>query len=125
MSFTYVLTTDLGKIRLNIDDRVSASAVFSDEELQAFLDQSDANVDLATARALFSIATTQSLLAKRIQAGNYSEDSSAVSQRLMELAKMFAERANAVPAEGDVEFGETDFAFREFLQKSVLRGDDI
>ena len=44
MSFTYDLSTDVGKIRLLIPDTVSASAVFSDEELTALLALESASV---------------------------------------------------------------------------------
>ena len=47
MTFTYVLTTDVGKLRLKLGDRTSGSGLrpdgtnFSDEELQVFLDEED------------------------------------------------------------------------------------
>jgi hypothetical protein len=37
MTFTYVVTTDLGKLRLILGDTGSASAEFSDEEMNAFI----------------------------------------------------------------------------------------
>ena len=38
MTFSYTLSTDIGKIRLNIGDTVSAGAKLTDEEIQVAID---------------------------------------------------------------------------------------
>ena len=47
MSFTFDLSTDVGKIRAEIADTVEAQAIFSDEELGYFLEKAENNFFLA------------------------------------------------------------------------------
>lgn len=49
MPTTYDLTTDIGKIRLHINDRDVSNATFTDEEIQAFLDSEGTVVGAALA----------------------------------------------------------------------------
>lgn len=67
MAFTYDLGTDIGKIRLAITDTTEASPVFSDEEIQVFLDESDGDLDKAAARALRAIATSLVRMSKVVK----------------------------------------------------------
>ncbi|HHE41424.1 MAG TPA: hypothetical protein ENL12_02100 [Dehalococcoidia bacterium] len=52
MSFTYDIETTLGMLRLRLTDTNQDSAVFSDDELQAILDECGGDLDCATLRAL-------------------------------------------------------------------------
>ena len=62
MPFTYDLTTDVGKVRLLIPDRVEAVAVFAeDDEVQAFLDL-EGDVRRAAALALETIGSDLNLV---------------------------------------------------------------
>ncbi len=47
MAFTYDLSTDIGKIRLRIDDKAIDDAYYSDEEIQAYLDMAGGNITKA------------------------------------------------------------------------------
>lgn len=93
MAFTYVLTTSVGKLRLEIGDTTSGSGVkpdgsnFSDAELEYFLDQ-EGTVGRATARACEALATAWSTVAN-LTVGPRKEE-------LGEVAKRFAERAKAL-----------------------------
>lgn len=128
MSFTYVTTNDIGKIRMLINDRVEPAA-FSDEELTAILAVADGIVYGAAGTALRTIAASKAMLGKRIQAGHYSEDTTAVAEMLLKVADAYDERAEAIallaaeaPAEADSELGVTDFGMTSFLVNEVLRG---
>ena len=44
MSFTYDITTNVGKLRLIISDNNSDSYIFEDDELDFFLDRNDNNI---------------------------------------------------------------------------------
>ena len=61
-TFTYDLTTDVGKVRLLCRDTASATAIFSDEEIQVFLDMEDNVVKLAAAQAMENAASNQSII---------------------------------------------------------------
>lgn len=55
MAFTYDLTLDSGKVRLEIGDTKSSGSVFTDEEVNYFLNE-EGSVRLASARALETLA---------------------------------------------------------------------
>lgn len=50
MAYSYSLSTDIGKVRLEIQDTTEATAIFSNEEIQVFLDD-EGSVLGAAARA--------------------------------------------------------------------------
>jgi len=55
MAFTYDITTDRGKVRLEIGDVTSSGSVFADDEIDYFLTEETA-VRLAAARAMETLA---------------------------------------------------------------------
>lgn len=124
MSFSYDLSTSVGKVRLNVNDRTSP-ATFSDEEIQSFLDQNGGDVNLATSMLFYTLAASSTGSGGSIRAGEYSEDLSNQAKQYLDMAKAFAEQAVLAPAEGYEENPSTDIGFREFLRKEVLRGHEI
>ena len=81
MAFTYDLTTDIGKVRLNINDKVNTSdapAQFSDEELQVFL-TAGGSVNMGSALALeaWAAGLTGEMDAEKIGDYSYSKKASA------------------------------------------------
>jgi hypothetical protein len=135
-SYTYDLATDIGKLRLNIDDRdlrqVTAdvplgqrTAIFSDEELQAFLD-AEGTVSRASAKALITIANNRQLLVQSRRIGNTDVDYGAVRRDLLAQAKalldldsgQFSENA---PADGTAEIAYNDFGLRDVIFDAQLR----
>lgn len=125
MSFTYdsTVSTDLAKVRLNIQDTVSTSAAFTDEEINAILGQVGNDVNRASGRLLMILATNKAKLAIRRSAGDYSEDLTALAKELREQAKAFLELAAGEPAEATQETQLTDFNTREFLDGEAIRGN--
>jgi len=57
MSFTYDLSTDVGKLRLNIPDTVETSAKFSDEELESILAEYSNDIEWSTWRCCMVLYT--------------------------------------------------------------------
>ena len=106
MAFTYDLTTDIGKIRLNINDKVNTSdeqAHFSDEELQVFLTAGgNTNVGSALALEAWAAAETDSVDSEHI--GDYSYAKKAMSNRLA-MADRFRKVDSGTPV---LEFGTMD-----------------
>jgi len=84
MSFTYLLTTNIGKIRLNISDKDGLDYHFEDAELQAFL-SAEESVNLASAAALESWAAAYALNANTERIGDYSYAQS-IMKNMLELA---------------------------------------
>lgn len=98
MTFTYDPTTALGKTRLYAQDTVSANAIFSDEEIAAFLTINGNNVFLAAADALDIIAANQAYVLKVITNNGLSTNGPAVAAALRETAKQW--RAKALTSDG-------------------------
>lgn len=123
MSFTYILSTEIGKVRLMIPDRVSASAIFSDEEIAAFL-ALEGDTRSATALALETIASDEVLTLKVMSLLDVSTSGDRVAASLLARAKLLREQAEANDASGGFDWAEmvtTDFAARERIEAQALR----
>jgi len=96
MSFTYVLTNDIGKIRLKISDKTETDYYFEDAELQAFLD-AEGSVNLAAAAALESWAAAYALNADNEHIGDYSYAQS-ITKKMLELAAKLRKDDAETPA---------------------------
>ena len=84
MSFTYLLASDIGKVRLKISDKDAADYHFEDEELHHFL-TSEGSVNLAAAGALESWAAAYALNADNEKIGDYAYAQS-ISKKMLEMA---------------------------------------
>ena len=111
MTFSYSLATDIGKVRLNINDKVNTSdspAQFSDEELQVFLD-TGLNVNIASALALeaWAAGSTGEMDAEKI--GDYSYSRKAVANKLT-LADRYRKADSETPV---LEYGSFNLTGEE------------
>ncbi len=90
MAFTYVLTTDIGKVRLLIGDTDAADYHFEDAELQAFIDLASGALYLAAAMALeaWAASITDSMTAEKIGDYSYSKKESANKMALATRYRM-------------------------------------
>lgn len=128
MTFTYDPTDPIGQVRMNIPDRVEANAVWSDEEITAFLVQEDSNVKRATAAALEAMASDEAYVQKAIRLMDISTDGPAVASELRARAAELRKQADDEDA-GD-EGGAIDvaemvldgFSYREKVTKEIQRG---
>lgn len=91
--FTYDPTTTLGKTRLYAQDTVTANAIFTDAEIQSFLDINGQNVFLAAADALEIIAANQAYVLKVISNNGLSTNGPAVAASLQATARQWREKA--------------------------------
>lgn len=123
MSYTYNLSTNIGKVRNLIDDTTEATALLSDEEITSFLSMRSNDLYQTAAICLIRIAASKSLLAKKKKAGNYSEDLTAIAKNFRETAKMYNEMALDIPADAQAEEVTTDFSYRSLLQHKALRNE--
>ena len=95
MSFTYDLTTAVGKVRLLIPDKDQANAFFTDEELAAYLNMEDDNIFLAAALALESMASDEVIVLKVVKVLDVQTNGEAVSRALLARADKLRDRAFA------------------------------
>lgn len=126
MAFTYDLTTDVGLARLLIPDTDWANAVFSDEEITAFVALEAGSVRRAAALALESIATNETLTLKVIKLLDVQTDGAKVLDALLKRAGLLRQQAAADDAGAGyagfeiAEMVVGDFAWREQVINSSL-----
>lgn len=92
MTFTYDPLTTLGKTRLYAQDTAVANAIFSDAEIQSFLDINAQNVFLAAADALDIIAANQAYVLKVISNNGLSTNGASVASSLQATARVWREK---------------------------------
>lgn len=124
MSFTYDTTTNLGKVRNLIGDSVDSGHQLEDADINAFLSMTSNDLYKSASLCLYRISASKALLAKRKQAGNYSEDLTAIAREVREVAKLYQTMAESIPAEAQAEVITTDFSYREVLLNKVLRDEN-
>lgn len=104
MAFTYDLTTDIGKVRLEIGDTNATSGVkpdglaFDDDELQVFID-GEGHVMRAAARACEVLARSWSTVSD-IRIGPRSENLGAVSKAWADQAARLRATWGDTPSAG-------------------------
>jgi len=109
MAFTYDTTTDIGKVRLLINDKVNtpdSPAHYLDAEIQIFLDSGGA-VKLAAAEALEAWAAFYSDSPDSEKMGDYSYTKKGQANMLA-LADRYRKSAEETPA---LEFASMDLTF--------------
>lgn len=106
MAATYDLTTDIGKVRLLINDTDVSNAHFTDEEITAFLDI-NSSINIAAALALESWAASLTESAEKESIGDYSYSKKSASNKLM-LAKQLRENEANEPNFDTAAFDFTD-----------------
>ncbi len=126
MTATYDLATTVGQVRLQIGDTdvtPASDAIFTDEEIQVFLDANSDNVLLASAQALESLAASTARLAKLTRTLNWTEDTRKVSEDLLSAARQLRDQEADAPAFGFAEKTYTDFNTRQIVINRSLRQD--
>lgn len=101
-------TLPLGQVRLLITDTAADPAdwLFTDPQLDAFLEMNAGSVLRTAAQALLVIATSENLLGKKIRTQDLSTDGPAVSAELRALAATLTARADVADAAAAESFFE-------------------
>lgn len=129
-TFTYDITDNTGKLRLAIadidlttttGDRNTWTVLFTDEELDVFLNDAGNDINLAASYALNAIAASRALLAKSKRLGDYSEDLSKIADSLRAQAKVYFDIATNTPSGSAAEVANTDFTARTIIFNRYLR----
>lgn len=124
MAFTYVLATDVGKIRLLIPDRVTPGHIFEDDEITAFFTIEGNDILLGAALALETIASDTAMVLKVIRLLDLTTDGAKVSDALLKRAALLRAQAAAAMVTGAFDWAEmvlNDFSYRDFMLKDALR----
>lgn len=129
MTFTYDPANSIGKVRMLIPDRVEDDAVFSDEEIEAYLSMNDSNVRRAAAEALETIASDEAMTLKVMSTLDLTTNGASTSASILERAKILrdkADEADLAEDGGGFDYAEMDvntFTRRERIMKQALRED--
>ena len=107
MTTTYNTATDIGKVRLNIQDTDTDDAYFTNEEIQVFLTAGGSVLE-ASARALEALASSKALLARSVKTLNYAKDTRGVADGLLKAAAVLRKQDAETAAVGIVELPTTD-----------------
>lgn len=135
MSYTYDLTTSVGKVRVWIRDNDASNVLFTDEEITAMLGMNENDIRATAAACLYALASNKALLSRMISAGKYSEDNRrGAAQELRDTAKAILDGGNT-PWDGVIEqtFENpcanlnrlNDPNAREFIEKEYIRNEVI
>jgi hypothetical protein len=122
MAFSYDPSTSIGRVRLLTTDREEDAAIFSDEEIGAFLILNDDDVRLAAAEALESVAVNEALVLKKLTTLDLSTDGPALAKSLLDLAARLRKSVEQQVAIDYAEMAVNDFSVDELLYKQMQRG---
>lgn len=106
MSVTYDITNDIGKVRLITGDNNIADAIFTDEEIQIFLD-TGGSVNFASAMLLEAWASKYGANVDNESIGDYSYTQKIIGN-MLSLAQRLRENESAEPAIDWGSFNLTD-----------------
>jgi hypothetical protein len=124
-TYTNVIGSDIGDIRLLITDTDLDNAMFSDEEIERFLAltaiDGTNNIKLASAMGLEVIARSEVLIQKKIKLLDLTTDGPAVAKELREQARLLKEEASADEGIDVIEWGLTKFNRQEIVYKDALK----
>ena len=131
-AFSYDPTTPIGQLRLQLGDmdlsvadptvpRDQWSCLFTDGELQYFLDKKGGDIDQATIDALRFMAARPQFLIRAIHTLNLDMEVGDLSAALNHLADELIESRAKQPAEAIAEVGVDDFSRRTIIFNRILR----
>ena len=96
MAETYDITNNVGKVRLRTGDNVIGSIVFSDEEIQIFLDAQSESVPLASADLLDAWAAKYGQSADSEKIGDYAYTQKIITN-MLKLAQRLRDEVASTP----------------------------
>lgn len=108
-------------------------SIFTDAEVQYFIDEAGNNITIATARLLLAIAADASKVAQRQSLagggglGAVTLDTSVTARELRNtaaaLVQMEGQISETVPAEGLTELAWTEFQYRQGVEQDLIRNN--
>lgn len=125
MTFSYDLSTDIGVCRVLFPDIDAGSALFSDEQWQAFLTL-EGGVKRAVALALETVASDTALLLN-LKSGDDSVNGSTSANTLIDRAAKLRTQADATDDQAGggwaiAEWNVDPFSARDILGNAIVRG---
>lgn len=127
MAFTYDPTTDAGRVRLLCYDTDASNEIFSDAEIDAFIELEPDSVKRAAALAVETIARQEVMVLKVAKFMDIWTDGARVADTLMRTAAQLRSQADDDDARaGDLvdfaEFASIPFGAQQRYYNEGLRG---
>lgn len=124
MTFTYDLSTDIGRVRRTIPDKDEDEAFWTDEDLQSFIDD-EGNWRLASAACLEAMASDSAMVLQVIQVQDLHVDGTQAAKLLLQRAKLIRELAFTLDTADDCGFDVIpmivdDFGLTEYIRKRLI-----
>lgn len=120
MTATYDISNNIGKVRLLVGDNDLTDVIFTDEEIQIFLDAQSQEVNLAAADLLEAWAAKYGVSAESEKIGDYAYVQKIV-ERMLNMADRIRTKQASTPAGAIAEVGQTDFTSRDIVYNRQLR----
>ena len=122
MAKTYDLNTPVGKVRLYCQETDVATTRYTDEEIEALIADADGDLYLAAANLWEVKASYAANKAVRKSVGKLSVDKSVTAEYALQMAKLYREKAGAVPCADVAEIGGTTFQVNEIFTNLRMNG---
>jgi len=125
MAYTYELSTNIGKVRLKSMDKFlddSSKYIFTDEEIESFLDLENDSVLRAAAAVVEAIAQDENLVKGKIKLLDLQLDATVAAKEMRAYAKSLRQQADE---NEDFEIDFAEMADNTFAQRSQLRRDRL
>ena len=97
-------STAAGQVRLLIADIDETALLFTDAQISAFLTLESANVRLAAAQALDTMASSEALVSKKIKTQDLQTDGPAVAEELRKRAEALRKQTDDIDPTTGVPF---------------------
>lgn len=127
MAYTYVLTTDVGKVRaLTRDTRGPTTVFFQDEEIEFYLSLNGNDLRYAAAELLDVWASDEAMVTKAVSLLDISTNGPAVAASLRAHAAVLRSLADQAATALDAGFDTAEmalgpFSLREQIQNEALK----
>ena len=112
--------TDREKVRLRIGDSDADDRLFTDDEIDSFLEDNGDVVLLACADASEALAGTAALLAKLQKTANFTVDRKSIAAELRANAVAFRRQAESVPSAFVAQIAASQPSAEEILRNSSV-----
>ncbi|CAM3775891.1 hypothetical protein [Alkalicoccus chagannorensis] len=121
MSFSYDPKTKKGRIRLVIADTNEDNRYFDDDEIEAFLAMEDGEWKLAAARALETMASSETIILKVVTSQDTQTNGPQVAADLRKAAQQLRKDYEEEGGFAIVEQANDMFSARELVWKDMMR----
>lgn len=126
MSYTYDVTTDVGKVRaLTRDTRGPTTYFFEDAEIEFYLDLNDDSVRRAAAEMLDVWASDEAMVTKAVTLLDIATNGPAVAKSLREHANRLRDLADKAELEDDAGFDIAEMALGPFSLREQITNEGL